>query len=96
MDTTSTDTTECALCGAEFIEPEEAWDWEAEANDVAGGMLMNPGGSWWGEAIDQLGLDRNDATCVPCSVNRIHSLAWELRQAEEDEHLRQVQERTAV
>ncbi len=80
MSNSNIDTTECALCGAELTPIEVAWEWGTEVN--------NPGGSWIDDALDQLGLDRSDETCIPCWWNRVHSLAWELCQADEDEDLR--------
>ena len=74
------DTIECVLCGDEFTPIEDAYEWQAEADQVAGGSLDNPGRSALDEAEDQLGLD--GPTCIPCWVSHVQPLAWEIRQAD--------------
>ena len=90
------DTEECALCGAQFTPIEDPYKWEVEAEVLAGCILNNPGRSWVEEANEQLGLDRSDETCIPCYVNRVDSVAWELRKADEDEYIQRVQERATA
>lgn len=75
-------TTECELCGDEFTPIEDAWEWQAEADWVAGGSLNNPGRSALDEAEDQLGLSKLAHTCIPCWVSLVQPLAWEIRQAD--------------